>query len=114
MIRHQDPCEHLRITEQGLAFETRGGYTGGGKVHEEWDAAPSRNRQVVDLMRQRYAAATQGTMSGARIHADMIGRDRGAHRDLGHIGPGRAQGALLQAWTRSEEHTSELQSLMRI
>src|SRR3546814_8710352 len=41
----------------------------------------------------RYAAATQGTMSGARIHADMIGRGRGAHRDLGHIGPGRARRA---------------------
>src|SRR3546814_18520192 len=77
MIRHQDPCEHLRITEQGLAFETRGGYTGGGKVHEEWNAAPSRNRQVVDLMRKRYAAATQGTMSGERIHAALIGRERG-------------------------------------
>src|SRR3546814_3115137 len=58
-------------------------------------------KEVVDLVRFHPLHQGIGVVSAGRLHAVQIERYRGVVASLQH------------GWLRSEEHTSELQSLMR-
>src|SRR3546814_9774258 len=74
------------------------------------DLANGRKQQLYRrlLCRHRLPLLPVGWRSGAR-HARAT-----CSASSGHIAAGNVQPVLHHAWHRSEEHTSELQSLMRI
>src|SRR3546814_9551771 len=85
---------------------------------------------IGDRRQEAGRAAEQGVPEDARVRADLVAGDRAVegrdHRDMlqrvddieevaeGEVAGDVTRPAVAEAMARSEEHTSELQSLMRI
>src|SRR3546814_2076460 len=99
-IRFSTDEECARRTERAGALQA-----GGGRYD------PARGGRASDRPRRSRNPADGGRCSEGAAHQGAVRRLRGHPPDDGR-GTGAAEIALIRA--RSEEHTSELQSLMRI